>query len=38
MRRKLIVGLVLGLLVFSLACNFGGGSSEITPEAATPGL
>ena len=36
MRRKLIVGLVLGLLVFSLACNFGGGSSEITPEAATP--
>lgn len=34
MRRKLIVGLVLGLLVFSLACNFGG--SDITPEAATP--
>lgn len=36
MRRKLIVGLVLGLLVFSLACNFGGEASDTTPEVATP--
>ncbi|MEA3396970.1 MAG: hypothetical protein U9R05_05860 [Chloroflexota bacterium] len=36
MKQKLIVGLVLALLVFSLACNFGGGASDPTPEAATP--
>ncbi len=36
MKQKLIVGLVLGLLVFSLACNFGGETTDITPEAATP--
>ncbi len=33
MKQKLIVGLVIGLLVFSLACNVIGGE---TPEAATP--